>query len=215
MIKVVGGEAAHQYYTNPSLDWCFLLTFYVKYAIIKRVTFSKEQEIEMFFKHLTAVLATLATFCFLGGTAGAMTLQQLERCWGATENVSGTFQQFNADRTVSTGTYRINNPGRMSQTYRDGLVVSISGQSMHINDPKGANQTYPLGGMSHVFRRAANLRTGAVTHQGALPGGGIKIRLVDTSGRVSGHSWIHFNGNCRMILWEIEQNGQKTTTQFN
>jgi len=165
----------------------------------------------MFFKKLLAI-----TLILVGTTFGAqaLTLNELERCWGAMENVSGTFHQSNADGTVSTGSYHITNPGRMSMTYRDGLVTEISGQTMRIRDPRGQTQAYPLGGMSHVFRRAANLRTGAVTHQSALQGGGIKIRLVDTSGRVRGHSWIHFNGNCRMTRWDIDQNGQKTTTQF-
>ena len=103
-------------------------------------------EVMSIFRALAAPIAALVLA--LPAQAEKLPLSELSRYLNSLTTVEADFTQINADGTISTGTLRINRPGKIRFEYAppDRSLVISDGQQVAVFDPKSnqAPEQYPL-----------------------------------------------------------------------
>jgi|SRR6056297_623061 len=159
---------------------------------------------------LTIVLAVVTLFTT---SATALTIEEIERHWGATQNVRGTFTETYADGTQVTGSFLVENAGRMQMRYPNEVVLTIANGRMLVDDPRSEPVRMSLGPLRQLFSTQPNL-------DGIIAGSGsdervTTIALQDPLNRIEGTVLVTFdNATGKLLQWRNQTNGDNIVTQF-
>lgn len=165
----------------------------------------------------TALLAL--AFSLLTLPALALTKSELETCWGATENLRGTFTQTLQDGSDVSGTFYIQNAARMQMDYRNNFgarwVIGdgvIQQTSLHGSERK-VDHTEQLGPFRSIFSTTPDFSR-------IIVGTGTNDHLTVVRAQhpqAPGKGYIDFtfeNGSCRLVKWESSIEDFEHTTRL-
>lgn len=145
--------------------------------------------------------------------SAALTIEQIERNWGASQNERGTFTETYVDGTQVTGSFLVENAGRIQMRYPNGVVLTIANGRMLVDDPRSEPVHMSLGPLRQLFSTQPNL-------DGIIAGSGsdervTTIALQDPLNRVEGTVFVTFdNATGKLLQWRNQTNGNNIVTRF-